>query len=590
MTGGTSVIEVGAGSLDGTEGVVPQLQAVEAALETAESSGNRVVIIAADLIVATSALAPIDDDPFAPSSVLVAADSHGDLVVRHHTVLSGGTSFYETVDPTHRSVGALVIAPADANAARTGIAELSQAVHDGDVHVADTEIIEAIVIALVRSQVSLRAVEIVAVPWFRSPADPGQAKQSAAAISEARVRGLLANRVDDGFYSTIIVRKASKPLTRLALRLGISPNTITGISFVIGLVAAACFATGQWGWILVGAIALQISLIVDCVDGEVARATRRFTALGAWLDAATDRVKEFAVYGGLAIGASVMGANVWWLAITLIVLQTTRHVTDYDFARIQRLREAELPHVDIRQRSDGRQGARGGLAGAMQASARINRRSAVRWVKKVVHMPIGERWLLLSVLAVLVGPAWALGGLLIAGSIALAYVLAGRIARTLTWSGTTPGDGAWVLRAQLDAGPLAAGLARAIPALQPGMQGRFAWSGPALLRAFELGAIALLITRGSSDLQPLAFWLLFVIAYHHYDTLYRSLQGAMPPRWLTWLGFGWDGRIIVVGIITLMLGSGPGAAAVDASLAVLLAWLAIWFAGVASIQWLRSSR
>ncbi len=586
MTGGTSVVEVGAGSLDGTEGVVPQLQSLESALESASTAGERVVVLAADLITVNSALAPIDDDPFAPSSVLVAADPQGDLLVHHHTVISGGTSFFETADSTHRSVGALVIAPADIEAARTATGELREAVQSGEVEVGDSEIVEAVIVALVRSRISLRAVEIVDVPWFRSPADPQQAIDTTSAVSNARVRGLLANRVDDGFYSTFVVRKASKPLTRLALRLGLSPNTITGISFAIGLLAAALFATGQWGWILLGAIALQVSLIVDCVDGEVARATRKFTALGAWLDAATDRVKEFAAYGGLAIGAATAGIDVWWIAITLIALQTTRHVSDYDFARIQRLREASLPLVDIRQRSDDRQPARGGLAGAMQASARINRRSAVRWIKKVVHMPIGERWLLLSVLAVVAGPAWALGGLLIAGVIALAYVVAGRIARTLTWTGATPGDGAWVLRTQLDAGPIAAAIARIVPGFQLQMRGRFAWSGPALLRALELTTIALLVTIGSKGLQPLAFWILFAIAYHHYDTLYRSLQGAMPPRWLTWLGFGWDGRIVVVGVITL----GLAASLTEASLTVLLGWWALWFAGVASIQWLRSSR
>ena len=586
MTGGTSVVEVGAGSLDGTEGVVPQLQSLESALESASTAGERVVVLAADLITVNSALAPIDDDPFAPSSVLVAADPQGDLLVHHHTVISGGTSFFETADSTHRSVGALVIAPADIEAARTATGELREAVQSGEVEVGDSEIVEAVIVALVRSRISLRAVEIVDVPWFRSPADPQQAIDTTSAVSNARVRGLLANRVDDGFYSTFVVRKASKPLTRLALRLGLSPNTITGISFAIGLLAAALFATGQWGWILLGAIALQVSLIVDCVDGEVARATRKFTALGAWLDAATDRVKEFAAYGGLAIGAATAGIDVWWIAITLIALQTTRHVSDYDFARIQRLREASLPLVDIRQRSDDRQPARGGLAGAMQASARINRRSAVRWIKKVVHMPIGERWLLLSVLAVVAGPAWALGGLLIAGVIALAYVVAGRIARTLTWTGATPGDGAWVLRTQLDAGPIAAAIARIVPGFQLQMRGRFAWSGPALLRALELTTIALLVTIGSKGLQPLAFWILFAIAYHHYDTLYRSLQGAMPPRWLTWLGFGWDGRIVVVGVITL----GLAASLTEASLTVLLGWWALWFAGVATIQWLRSSR
>jgi hypothetical protein len=577
---------VGAGSLDGTEGVVPQLQSLESALESALTAGERVVVLAADLITVNSALAPIDDDPFAPSSVLVVADPQGDLVVRHHTVISGSTSFFKAADPTHRSVGALVMAPADIEAARSAIGELREAVQSGEVEVGDSEIVEAVIVALVRSRISLRAVEIVDVPWFRSPIDRQQAIDTTTAVSNARVRGLLTNRVDDGFYSTFVVRKASKPLTRLALRLGLSPNTITGISFAIGLLAAALFATGQWGWILLGAIALQVSLIVDCVDGEVARATRKFTALGAWLDAATDRVKEFAAYGGLAIGAATAGIDVWWIAITLIALQTTRHVSDYDFARIQRLREASLPLVDIRQRSDDRQPARGGLAGAMQASARINRRSAVRWIKKVVHMPIGERWLLLSVLAVVAGPAWALGGLLIAGVIALAYVVVGRIARTLTWTGATPGGGAWVLRTQLDAGPIAAAIARIVPAFPLQMQGRFAWSGPALLRALELTTIALLVTIGSNGLQPLAFWILFAIAYHHYDTLYRSLQGAMPPRWLTWLGFGWDGRIVVVGVIAL----GLAASIAEASLTVLLGWWALWFAGVASIQWLRSSR
>jgi hypothetical protein len=333
---------------------------------------------------------------------------------------------------------------------------------------------------------------------------------------------------------------------------------------------------------------LQLSLIVDCVDGEVARATRKFSSLGAWLDASTDRVKEFAAYAGLAIGATrmdltVLGADVWWVAIVLIVLQTTRHVWDYDFARIQRLREARVPEASIRERSDGRGVEGGGLSAAMDASARMNRRSAVRWFKKVIHMPIGERWLLISLLAIFAGPAWALGGLLIAVVFALSYVAVGRIARTLTWSGATPGDGPWVLRTQLDAGPLAALVARVIPGSSPNLTGRFGWSAPVLLRAFELGGIALLLVAGNPANAVVTFWIVFAIAYHHYDVMYRSLQGAAPPRWLTWLGFGWDGRLLVIVVVVL-------AAAWQPALSVLVIWWVLWFAGVASVQWLRSSR
>lgn len=551
--------------------------------------GNtHVAVIAGDLMVPRKALAPITEDPFAVTTALVASDARGNLVVRHHRVISVGTSHHRVEDPTHRSVGALVIAPADAVQARGAIERLRDAEAAGSISLSDAEWAEAVLVALVRGQVPVRSIEIVDVPWFRSPRDEGGARAAVLDVSDVRVAGLLANRVDDGFYSTFVVRRASKPLTRIALRLGMSPNAITSVSFVIGIAAAAAFSRGELPWMVVGALLLQLSLVVDCVDGEVARATRKFTALGAWLDASTDRVKEFAAYAGLAIGASrldisIAGVDVWWIAIALIVLQTTRHVSDYDFARIQRLREATVPEVDISDVSDGRQHGRSGLSAAMDASARMNRRSGVRWFKKVIHMPIGERWLLISVLAVVAGPAWALAGLFLAGSAALTYVLFGRIARTLTWSGPTPGDGPWVLRAQLDAGPIASMVARLLPRSSPSLVGRFAWGVPVVLRALELGGIGLILVTGNASLVVITFWIVFSIAYHHYDVMYRSLQGSVPPRWLTWLGFGWDGRLILVAVIAV-------SALWQPTLTILLVWWVLWFAGVASYQWLRSNR
>jgi hypothetical protein len=563
----------------------PQDRSLDHLIEALDGR-SQVVVVAEDLVVPQRALAPITEDPFAVTTALVAMDRGGDLLIRHHRVVSAGTSFHEINDATHRSVGAVVISPRDALDARAAVDDLRSALTDGALSLVAEELVEAVVVALVRYQVPVRGVEIVDVPWFRSPADGAAARAVVDSVSDRRITGLLANRVDDGFYSTFVVRRVSKPLTRIALNLGMSPNLITFLSFLIGIGAALCFATGQWPWLIAGALLLQLSLIVDCVDGEVARATRKFTALGAWLDASTDRVKEFAAYAGLAIGATrmdtqILGVDVWWIAIALIVLQTTRHVSDYDFALVQRLREATVPAASIREPSDGRRAARGGLSAAMDVSARMNRRSAVRWFKKVIHMPIGERWLLISVLAVVAGPAWALGGLLMAGVFAMFYVLVGRIARTLTWSGITPVDGVQVLRAQLDAGPIAALVARLIPRSSPSLQGRFGWGVTTGLRVFELGVIALIVVAG--NFSVIAFWIVFAIAYHHYDVLYRSLQGAAPPRWLTWLGFGWDGRLIVIVVVAIT-------AVWEPSLMIVLTWWVLWFAGVASVQWLRSSR
>ena len=427
------------------------------------------------------------------------------------------------------------------------------------------------------------------MPWFRAPADPGAARADAERVPADRIAQLQANRVDDGFYSTFVVRRASKPLTRLALRLGWTPNAVTLLSFAIGLAAAASFAVGSRWALVLGAVLLQVSLVVDCVDGEVARATRRFSALGAWLDASTDRVKEYLAYAGLAAGAARSGVDLWWLALVLVVLQTTRHMTDYDFSRVQRQREATVPARDVRLADDGAQGAAGGwsVSGAMEASSRLNRRDAVRWAKRAVHMPIGERWLVISVFAAVLGAAWALGALLVLGLVALAYVLLGRTLRTLTWRGPTPDAGARLLARQADAGPLLALVSLVVPVgvRERLWRHRAAWCVPALLRLVELGLVAVVAIAWFPAVVVVAFWWVAVVAFHHYDTLYRALQDSAPPRWLTFGGLGWDGRTILVVVLAVL-----GESVLRTGLSVGAWALAAWFVVVASVQWLAMQR
>jgi hypothetical protein len=547
---------------------------------------SAVVVADAGLVVARRALAPLADDPFVGTSLLVQADSqHGDVRVRHHAVTSVGTGFHEVTAPDHRSVGALVINAVDAPAAAGLVADLTDALATGAVATNGTDLVELVAVSLVRGGVSVKAVGLVDVPWFRDPTDPVAARAAADSVSEGRIAQLQANRVDDGFYSTFVVRKASKPLTRVALRLGMSPNLITLLSFAIGIAAAASFAMGQTWALVLGAVLLQLSLIVDCVDGEVARATRRFTALGAWLDASTDRVKEFLAYAGLAYGAARFGVDIWWLAVVLVVLQTTRHMTDYDFSRVQRLREASVPLRDVRIADDGASGSAGGwsVSSAMEMSTRMNRRDAVRWFKRAIHLPIGERWLIISLFAALLGARWALGVLLVAGLVAFAYVIVGRTLRTLTWHGRTPDSGARLLQRQGDSGPLLSLIVALVPAgfRERWWAARWAWAVPAVLRLVELGVVALITLLWWPAAAVVGFWWMAVVAFHHYDTLYRAMQDSDSPRWLTWLGLGWEGRTILV-VILAALGSATLTTGLTGG-----AWLlAALFVVVSSVQWL----
>jgi hypothetical protein len=80
------------------------------------------------------------------------------------------------------------------------------------------------------------------------------------------------------------------------------------------------------------------------------------------------------------------------------------------------------------------------------------------------------------------------------------------------------------------------------------------WLVPPLLRAGEFTAIAWVSTRADADADPATFALLCAIAFHHYDVVYRLRQrGEIPPAWLTALGGGWEGRLIVVALLLLVL-------------------------------------
>jgi phosphatidylglycerophosphate synthase len=178
-----------------------------------------------------------------------------------------------------------------------------------------------------------------------------------------------------------------------ALRLGWSPNAVTVVSLALGVLAAGLVATGNRGLWVLAAVVLQAALVVDCVDGEIARFTRRFSALGAWLDAVGDRVKEYSVYAALAVVAARDGDPVWTLAIAAMAVVTVRHLEDYAYEH--RLEPVRRSRPDILPPGDGQDS---GPAGERTTYPPVptTRQTVVHWVKKVIHMPIAERYLLIS--------------------------------------------------------------------------------------------------------------------------------------------------------------------------------------------------
>jgi phosphatidylglycerophosphate synthase len=89
-------------------------------------------------------------------------------------------------------------------------------------------------------------------------------------------------------------------------RLGLSPNALTVIGFLIAVVAAAAAAAQAW---LPAGLLVIFGGVFDLFDGALARATGKVSKLGAFMDSTFDRWGEGVVYVGITWGALDMGIS-----------------------------------------------------------------------------------------------------------------------------------------------------------------------------------------------------------------------------------------------------------------------------------------
>jgi CDP-diacylglycerol--glycerol-3-phosphate 3-phosphatidyltransferase len=98
------------------------------------------------------------------------------------------------------------------------------------------------------------------------------------------------------------IGKAITPLARSLARAGVTPDLIT-VTGTVGATAAAliCYPRGEF---FVGTLFIWGFVMLDMVDGAVARVGGTTSRFGAVLDSSCDRIADAAVFGALA----------WWFA------------------------------------------------------------------------------------------------------------------------------------------------------------------------------------------------------------------------------------------------------------------------------------
>ncbi|WP_405605892.1 DUF5941 domain-containing protein [Streptomyces sp. NBC_01410] len=429
------------------------------------------------------------------------------------------------------------------------------------------------------------------------PDDPqgrNEARQAVTAVDDEDVRLRSAVKARDGFFTTFCISPYSRYIARWCARRGLTPNQVTTASLLTALIAAGAAATGTRGGYIAAGVLLLFSFVLDCTDGQLARYSLQYSTLGAWLDATFDRAKEYAYYAGLALGAARGGDDVWALALGAMVLQTCRHVVDFSFN--------EANHDAVSNTSP-----------TAALSDKLDSVGWTVWVRRMIVLPIGERWAMIAVLTAVTTPRIVFYALLIGCAFAASYTTAGRVLRSLTRkAGGTSQAKLWgrtdraaqALADLTDSGPLAEAVAGgfakrapSLPAFAPfvialaggapvvataaltdygspwpavaavayvitsgiavarPLKGALDWLVPPVFRAAEYCTVLALAARAEvNGALPAAFGLVAAVAYHHYDTVYRIRGGTgAPPNWLVRVIGGHEGRTLAVAVLAALV-------------------------------------
>jgi phosphatidylglycerophosphate synthase len=452
--------------------------------------GAAIVLVHGHLVADDLAIGRVADDAAGGTGALVGsiADHEGAPVrVTRGRIVAAGSPYHAIRYPGGAALDVLRVGPGDHDGLRAWADELAKLLEAGTPahwraevarrsegrpdEAAGTQrstleptddLTSLLLVAAVRSGRRVAAIDLPDGCVWELPRDAdhtASALRRVKTVDVERVRLDAAVKRDDGFFTTFFVSSYSRYWARWAARRGLTPNQVTSASMALGVAAAAAFAVGTRWWAVSGAVLLQLAFTLDCVDGQLARYSRRFSAVGAWLDSIFDRGKEYVVLAGLAIGGLRAGDDgLWLLAGAALALQVFRHTLDLGYAEQQTAEVAAGVAQPLAPVSDNEPSfwepvpsasptsapAAGSAAGgtrddptrslarsAIDSLRRAEGVSVLRWGKRIVVLPIGERFLLISVLAVVATPRVVFLALLVWGGAATLYTFGGRLIRSL---------------------------------------------------------------------------------------------------------------------------------------------------------------
>jgi 1L-myo-inositol 1-phosphate cytidylyltransferase / CDP-L-myo-inositol myo-inositolphosphotransferase len=130
---------------------------------------------------------------------------------------------------------------------------------------------------------------------------------------------------DSPIIDRYIIRKISGFISGFLSRTPVTPNQVTIISLILGIVSGAFFSLGEYTYTIAAGLLYFLSTVFDQCDGEVARLKQMETEFGRKLDIIVDAIANAVIVIGITIAVymrmgSVLVIIAGFLAMTGITV------------------------------------------------------------------------------------------------------------------------------------------------------------------------------------------------------------------------------------------------------------------------------
>lgn len=180
------------------------------------------------------------------------------------------------------------------------------------------------------------------------------------------IRG--AGKVTDGRHSNCN-RRLSRPVVRWLLGTPITANMISIAGLPIAALSAVAYGQGYWGAYVVGGLLYFAAVLVDEMDGMVARTKFQESAFGSHLEAFVDFVSYLFLWIGISVGLYRERGDVWlWVGGAVLFGTVMSYVMQVRQRRIAAPADRPQDHVKI-----------------VYEHFEADSRNPISWVSRTVH-------------------------------------------------------------------------------------------------------------------------------------------------------------------------------------------------------------